>query len=190
MAESEACSDPAWVDGVLAFWFEDLQPSHWFQSDALLDARIRERFLTVYQDVARDCDTAAATKSAPRALATVIVLDQCSRNMFRGTPQAFATDALALAVARDAVAAALDVPLTLHQRLFLYLPFEHSEALVDQHRAVALIGALGDTEYTRYAEAHRAIIARFGRFPHRNAQLGRASTPDEIDFLRQPGSSF
>jgi uncharacterized protein (DUF924 family) len=120
----------------------------------------------------------------------VIVLDQFPRNMFRGTPLAFATDHLALAVASEAIARGFDNVLDKHRRLFIYLPFEHSEKLDDQHRAVELISNLGDEELLQYAVAHRDIITRFGRFPHRNGILGRPSTTEEVEFLKQPGSAF
>ena len=114
--------------------------------------------------------------------------------MFRGTAQAFASDALALQIARDAIAQghdeALGDALAVTGRLFMYLPFEHSEDLADQDLAVALISKLGDDEFTRYAIAHRDIIVKFGRFPHRNKVLGRPSTAEETAFLTQPGSSF
>src|SRR5690606_3872859 len=125
-----------------------------------------------------------------RALAPLIVLDQFSRNMFRGSSKAFAADHIALAVARAAVDASLDTQLDPAARLFVYLPFEHSEDMADQNRSVALIAALGNAEWDRYAIAHRDIIERFGRFPHRNEALSRASTDEEVAFLTQPGSSF
>jgi uncharacterized protein (DUF924 family) len=113
-----------------------------------------------------------------------------SRNMFRGTPQAFAADAKALDLAAAAVALGFDRALTNDERQFLYLPFEHAESAEAQAHSVALFASLGDPELTKWAEAHKAVIDRFGRFPHRNAVLGRTSTPEEIEFLRQPGSSF
>ncbi len=183
-------SEPEWVRDVLSFWFEDLKSDQWFKADVAVDGRIGARFGVLHDEVVTAFDAVVATKSAHRALATVIVLDQFSRNMFRATPRAFATDVLALTTAHDAVTLLLDRKLSSNEKLFLYLPFEHSEAMADQERAVALIGGLGDEEYTGYAEAHRDIIARFGRFPHRNAVLGRASTAEEIAFLQQPGSSF
>ena len=121
---------------------------------------------------------------------TIIVLDQFPRNMFRGTARSFATDRKAVEVARGAVARGFDESFDKDGRAFLYLPFEHSEELADQERAVELFTPLGDPEYTHYAVAHRDIIARYGRFPHRNALLGRTSTAEEEEFLRQPGSSF
>ena len=124
------------------------------------------------------------------ALAAVIVLDQFSRNMFRGTPVAFANDAKALAIARKAIAKDFAVALSGDEQLFLYLPFEHQENVDAQARSVELISALGDPELTKYAQAHKDVIDRFGRFPHRNAILGRISTAEELEFLKGQGSSF
>jgi uncharacterized protein (DUF924 family) len=181
--------EPSWVRDVLRFWFDDLGRSSWFVKDASIDTQIRTRFLPLIDQLAA-APVDEALASADQALANVIVLDQFSRNVFRDTPRAFATDAQALAVARGAIDRGLDRELPPERRVFLYLPFEHSEQLADQHRCVDLISALGDDEYTRYAHAHRDVIARFGRFPHRNAILSRASTPEEEAFLQQPGSRF
>ena len=186
---SEALWTLPWIEEVRRFWFEEIDSALWFRRDDALDAEVRKRFRALYGTLAADLD-AASVPSAPAALAGAIVLDQFPRNMFRGTAMAFAADPKALAIARTAVGRGLDRRLAGNERLFLYLPFEHSEELADQERAVELIGALGDPELLRYAEAHRTIVAQFGRFPHRNAALGRASTPEEIAFLRQPGSSF
>lgn len=178
-----------WISEVLSFWFDEIGTERWFRGDPALDALIRERFLSLHGTLAATAPSAAAG-SGDRVLATLIVLDQFSRNMFRGTPRAFATDTQALAIARAAVAGGLDQELPAARRLFIYLPFEHSESLADQEQAVALMTSLGEKEQIDYAEQHRAIIARFGRFPHRNAVLGRVSTPEEIAFLSEPGSSF
>ena len=190
MANIITAPESDWVEHVLDFWFGELQPARWFKSDDAIDDAVRARFTATHDTIAETFDVVAGMASPRRALATVIVLDQFPRNIFRGTGRAFATDPLARATASDAVSRQLDKPLSMHERLFLYLPFEHSEALADQHRAVDLISSLGDAHFTRYAEAHRDIIARFGRFPHRNAILGRISTPEELAFLQQPNSSF
>ena len=182
-------TDPAWVGDVLHFWFDRLGRKSWFVKDAAIDAEIRDRFATLIDEInVREVEDAVS--SPAHALATVLVLDQFSRNIYRGTSRAFAYDELARGITRLAIALGLDQRLPAERRVFLYMPFEHSEAYADQLRSVELIGALGDAEYTRYAEAHRDVIERFGRFPHRNAILGRASTPEEIAFLEQPGSSF
>ena len=188
-SEAHGGAEERWVDEVLRFWFEELVPEAWFRKSEVTDELIRSRFLGVHEHVAA-LPAEAAWASPSRALATVIVLDQFPRNMFRGTPRAFATDSKALDVARGAVERGFDRSFDIHGRAFMYLPFEHSESLADQERSVELFGPLGDAEYTHYAVAHRDIIARFGRFPHRNAVLGRSSTPEEEEFLKQPGSSF
>lgn len=182
--------DPAWVGEVLRFWFDELGRAKWFAGDPATDASCRDRFGHLLDEInATPFEESVATPE--RALASVIVLDQFTRNIFRGTPRAFAYDELARAIARLAIALHLDKRLIFpDRRVFLYLPFEHSEAYADQLRAVELIEELGDDEYTRYAQAHRDVIERFGRFPHRNAVLERTSTPEEIAFLEQPGSSF
>jgi uncharacterized protein (DUF924 family) len=186
---SDSAASEEWIGDVIGFWFEELGRPRWFVKNDAVDAAIRDRFLVLYE-VLSTWPAVDALASAERALATVLVLDQFPRNLFRDTAQAFATDELARAVARGALAEGLDRELPPDRRIFLYLPFEHSEAKADQARAVALISALGEEEYTRYALAHKAVIDRFGRFPHRNAVLGRPSTPEEEDFLKEPGSSF
>lgn len=180
---------PDWSRHVLSFWFGELDRKGWFTKSDATDAAIRQRFLGLYEAIANAVPDTAKS-DADTALATVLVLDQFPRNMFRGSPRAFATDPLACVAADHAIAGGLDRLLEIERRVFLYLPFEHSESLADQERAVSLIAALGDDEYTRYAVAHRDIVARFGRFPHRNAVLGRASTAEELEFLKTPGSSF
>jgi len=179
---------------VLEFWFGEpagAPQKRWFEKNAAFDAEVRERFLPLYERLAGGAQWLDA---AEPCIARIVVLDQFPRNMFRGEPRAFATDGLALAAARHALAQGYDRALLPVQRVFVYLPFEHSESLEDQQRACDLcqpLAAFPETDDAyRYAVAHRDIIARFGRFPHRNAILGRASTPDEVEFLRQPGSSF
>lgn len=186
----DSAASEAWIGDVLDFWFDELGRSKWFVKSEAVDREIRDRFLLLYE-VLSTWPAEDAWASADRALATVLVLDQFSRNMFRDTPQAFATDALAREVAAGAIARGLDDELAgADRRAFLYIPFEHSEDLADQQRAVELISGLGDEEYTRFAIAHKDVIARFGRFPHRNGILDRTSTPEEQAFLAQPGSSF
>ena len=183
-----AAAEPAWIDEVLRFWFDELSETHWFRKEPDLDATIREHFLDLHERVLAQGGTDATTPRA--AIAAVIVLDQFPRNMFRDDPRAYAADPVARRIAKAAIAAGFDRELSVPQRMFLYLPLEHSEALADQALAVRLISALGDAEWTRYALAHKVAIERFGRFPHRNAILGRASTPAEIAFLEQPMGSF
>lgn len=189
-SRGDSTSRDDWTSEVIAFWFGELGFDHWFKAkDEQLDALIRDRFQHIHAAcLAAPVETALV--SPQKALASVIVLDQFPRNMYRGDARAFASDDLARSIAAEVVARGIDAPLGRDERLFLYLPFEHSESLADQDRAVALIGALGDETYTRYAVAHRDIIVRFGRFPHRNAVLGRSSTEEELAFLEKPGSSF
>jgi uncharacterized protein (DUF924 family) len=185
-------------EDVLLFWFggagERGKPhKRWFEKSAAFDREVRERFLPLYEDAA--CGRMSHLKENPLdCLARIILLDQFPRNMFRGTPRAFATDALALEAARHAVDRGFDRDMRAVERMFAYLPFEHSESFTDQERACELTQPLDAFEETkdayRYAVLHRDIILRFGRFPHRNAILGRASTPEEIEFLKGPGSSF
>lgn len=177
------------VEEVLAFWFGPEAEGRWFAKDEAFDARLGRRLGGLASAAAGGrLDGWAGT--ARGALALVILLDQLPRNLHRGRPDAFAQDPKARAVASRAVDQGLDRSLTPRERLFLYLPFEHGEDLADQDRAVALIGALGDAEQTDYAVRHRAVVRRFGRFPHRNRVLGRESTPEEVAFLTEPGSSF
>ena len=189
-------SDTTTPGDVLAFWFgapPHTERGEWFRKDAAFDAAIRERFGDA---LARGLAGAFGEWCGePRgALARVVLLDQFTRNAFRDTPRAFAGDARALATADDAIRRGFDVSLDRYERWFLYIPYEHSEDLAMQRRALELFGALARDEgldgTLRYAKRHAEIIERFGRFPHRNAILGRESTPEEIAFLREPGSSF
>ena len=178
-----------WVTDILSFWFEETRPEQWFKKDPAFDAAIRGRFLALHETLMARAQTELVS-DARTALAGVIVLDQFSRNMFRDTPRAFAADPQALAVAQAALARGFEAALNKDERTFLYLPFEHSEDRAMQARSVALMASLGDGERSKWAEAHRAIIDRFGRFPHRNGVLGRTSTAEEQEFLKEPGSSF
>lgn len=176
-------------EDVLTFWFsEEVRQKWWVKEDAF-DAAIRERFAAGFEAaLAGALDGWATTPDG--ALALVILLDQVPRNSFRGTPRAFSGDEKALAAANDAIALGFDAALPPDRRNFLYMPFQHSERLEDQERGVTLFAANDVADGLRFMRAHRDIVARFGRFPHRNAILGRASTPEELDFLQQPGSSF
>lgn len=174
---------------ILDFWFKQLKPAQWYKPDGALDAEIARRFASVYDELRLEVAKSWRV-DVHGLLSAVIVLDQFPRNMFRGTPKAFATDAAALALSTDAIERQLDHPLSTSERQFLYMPFQHAEDRAVQDRSVALFDALGDASVADYARRHRAVIERFGRFPHRNAILGRASTQEEIEFLKQPGSSF
>ena len=181
---------------ILEFWFGPPDaPGYgehraaWFTVDDAFDAAVTEQFREDFERALQgDLDDMA--KSPEGCLALIILLDQFSRNMFRGTAQSFAADEKARALARWAVEQGLDQLLPRFQRVFVYLPFEHSEAMADQNLSVVLCEALGDENSLDYAVQHRDIIARFGRFPHRNEILGRESTPEEEAFLKEPGSSF
>lgn len=181
---------------VLDFWFGwpdsagfGRPRAAWFRRDPAFDADIRARFLADQELAAAGAYDGLAT-APPGALALILMLDQFPRNLFRGSARAFACDPAARHVAARVVDAGWDRAMRDVERLFLYLPFEHSEDLADQDRSVALIAALGDGEWTRYAERHREIVQRFGRFPHRNAALGRETTAAERAFLLEPNSSF
>ena len=170
---------------ILDFW-RAAGPSRWFAKDDAFDAELRERFLDAHFAAARR-EHEALLDDADGALALVLLLDQVPRNVFRDSGHAFATDPLARAYATRAIAAGHDRRVDPALRVFLYLPFEHSEAIADQDRCVGLVAAMGDANYLKYAEAHRDAIRRFGRFPHRNRALGRDNTPEEQAWLEAGG---
>ena len=176
-------------DTVLSFWFTELTPEQWWIKDEALDQRIRARFNETHAQAAR-CELFSWRGTAKGRLAEVIVLDQFSRNMFRDSPAAFSCDALALALAQEAVACGADKALTAVERSFLYMPYMHSESLVIHEEAVRLFTANGIQNNLDFEFQHKAIIEKFGRYPHRNKILGRESTAEERVFLQQPGSSF
>jgi uncharacterized protein (DUF924 family) len=184
--------------GVLRFWFGNdgeygKRHKRWFEKDARFDAEVSARFLALYEALAAGGGREWLEQRAG-CLARIVALDQFPRHIFRGLPRAFAADALALEAAAHAIARGYDLSMLPVERMFAYLPFEHSELLEDQLKACELTAPLAAFAETadahRYALLHRDIIQRFGRFPHRNAALGRASTPQEIEFLKQPGSGF
>ena len=170
---------------ILAFW-RDAGPEKWFTKDTAFDNEIRARFLPTHEAAAAE-KLAKWEDTVEGALALVIALDQFPRNMFRGSARAFATDPLARQVADRAIAAGFDRQVPLADRQFFYLPFEHSESLVDQERCVALFRTTGDADALKWAELHADIIRKFGRFPHRNASLGRITTAAEQAFLAEGG---
>ena len=170
-----------WVDDVLGFWFDELEPRDWYASSPELDARIEERFGARLEHlIAHPFEVA---RDARAALAAVIVLDQFSRNVFRGTGRAFTQDAAALSIARDAISLGLDRQLTEPQRQFLYMPFMHSESLEVHAISIELFKGILGGENLKWAVEHKEIIEQFGRYPHRNAALGRESTPEELAYL-------
>jgi uncharacterized protein (DUF924 family) len=178
-----------WIADILQFWFREIPREAWFGKDEAFDRQLHERFLAWYEHVAV-LPIAECVRDRENALAAVIALDQFPRNMFRGTPRAFATEAKAREIVDCAIASGFDAALSKDQRTFLYLPYQHAEDAAAQVWSVELVASLEDAELTRWAVAHMDIIDRFGRFPHRNVILGRTSTPEEIAFLAQPGSSF
>lgn len=188
------------VDDILNFWFGQADEadygkpkSFWFTKNPQFDQQLQTQFLFDYQQAA--AGYLNSWQATPRScLALILLLDQFPRNMFRGTPQAFATDSGALAAAQYAVAQGFDKQLLPVQRWFIYLPFEHSENLEHQRQCLELFSTLSNDPDSAspidYARRHYAVIKRFGRFPHRNTILGRETTPEEAEFLMQPGSSF
>lgn len=182
-------SGESMIRDILKFWFAELEPKQWWIKDELLDRLIGERFAELHAQAAR-CELFAWRKTAQGRLAEIIILDQFSRNMFRDQPEAFAQDALALALAQEAIACRADRELTPVERNFLYMPLMHSESLAIHAVAVDLFTKNGLEGSLEYEIRHKAIIERFGRYPHRNAILGRESTAEELKFLKQPGSGF
>lgn len=184
------------IEKILAFWFGSTDLMHpvdyrdaWFKRDDGFDAEIRRAFAEdVEQALRGELDRWAST--AAGALALLLLLDQFPRNLFRGTSKAFAGDAKARRIAGLAIGRGFEATMSQRHRIFLYLPFEHSEDLRDQERSVILFATLDDPRGYDYAVRHRDIVARFRRFPHRNEALGRESTAEEIEFLKTPGSSF
>ena len=167
-----------WTEDVLHFWFEELGSDGWFGSGDTIDAQIIERFQELWEE--QKSKTAADFLDTPEtALAAIILFDQFPRNMFRGTAEAFATDHLALQIAGQAIDREMDHKLSDDQRAFVYMPFMHSEDLDDQTRSLGLFTALGSEENLKFAKSHRDIIAEYGRFPHRNAVLGRETRAEE-----------
>jgi uncharacterized protein (DUF924 family) len=181
--------DASAIDDAVRFWFEELTPKEWYRASETVDAEVTARFGKIY-DALKKAVPPEWLETPKGFLAAILVLDQFPRNTFRGRPKAFATDGKALALAKLAVGEGMDAKLPPQQRAFIYLPFQHSEALADQARSVGLFTALGNPLNLDYAIRHQDVIERFGRFPHRNEILGRDSTAEEEAFLETPGSSF
>lgn len=174
---------------VLQFWFEELSEAEWFTGGAELDARIRERFRETHRAVA--AGEFWRERAQPKSvLAEIIVLDQFSRQMFRGQAAAFAWDGMALTLAQQMVLAGHDAECTQDERLFMYLPFMHSESRAIHEEAVKLFESLGQEKSLEFEHIHKDIIDRFGRYPHRNEQLGRTSTPAEVEYLANNQEDF
>jgi uncharacterized protein (DUF924 family) len=173
---------------VIHFWFSELNAAQWWKKDAALDRQIAERFGKLHTAAAR-CELFPWRDKAEGRLAEILVLDQFSRNIYRNRPQAFQSDSLALALAQEAVLRGIDDALSPSQRSFLYMPYMHSESALIHKEAVRVF-AKGSEQAYDFEVRHKAIIDRFGRYPHRNAILGRTSTAEEVAFLKEPGSSF
>ncbi|MCC5884301.1 MAG: DUF924 domain-containing protein [Halomonas sp.] len=176
-------------DAVIGFWFEELEPAQWFRKDAGLDGMIHQRFGALHAAAA--AGELWSWRDTPQGrLAEILVLDQFSRNLYRDEPRAFAQDAMALVLAQEAVAQGADEALEVSWRSFLYMPYMHSESLKVHDEALRLFDQPGLEDNLRFEHLHRDILLRFGRYPHRNAILGRESSAEELTFLEQPGSSF
>jgi len=171
------------------FWFTELTPKQHYAKNAALDNAIRTRFGAAREAAAR-CELFAWRATPEGRLAEILVLDQFSRNVYRDTVRAFAQDPLALALAQELVASGQDRSLPLARRSFAYMPYMHSESALIHQQAVTLFSQAGMEDSLRFELRHQAIIERFGRYPHRNAILGRTSTPEELAFLNEPGSAF
>jgi uncharacterized protein (DUF924 family) len=175
---------------VLGYWFSPATRPNWFEKSNAFDNEVRRLLLPIHEKAAAG-DLNDWREHPKACLALIILLDQVPRNVFRGTARAFATDPAARRLSHLAFERGYDAGFDTCERLFLYLPLEHSEDLADQRLSVEVTRhRIGDPEYIDYAEGHLRIIERFGRFPHRNAILGRVSTPEEVEFLKQPGSSY
>jgi uncharacterized protein (DUF924 family) len=177
------------AESVIDFWFNQLTPKQWYMKDLALDQQIIDTFSDLHLSIASgECDSWRET--AEGRLAEIIVLDQFSRNMFRGSALSFAYDGQALMLAQEAVRQGIDHQLSAVQKQFLYMPYMHSESKIVHQKAVILFDQPGLEDNLDFEYKHLAIIERFGRYPHRNQVLGRTSTPEEVEFLQQPGSSF
>lgn len=174
---------------ILHFWFVETQAAQWWKVDPAFDVLIAQRFSDLHARAAQG-ELVRWRSSAEGRLAEVLVLDQFSRNLHRGTPGAFAQDGMALVLAQEAVAGGADLSLPALQRSFVYMPHMHSESRAVHEQALALFTALGNENTLQFEQRHKAIIDRFGRYPHRNAILGRASSAEELVFLTEPGSAF
>lgn len=177
------------AQNVIQFWFQEIDKKFWFAKNEEFDRDLIRRFGALHHQTAQ-CENYAWRETPVGRLAEIIVLDQFSRNMFRDKPESFAQDALALALAQEAVARGDDLKVPLEYRGFLYMPYMHSESALIHKEAVRLFSQKGLEYNLDFELKHKAIIDRFGRYPHRNKILGRLSTPEEVEFLKQDGSSF
>lgn len=183
------CVNQNMYQEILKFWFEETDQSLWWTKDEQFDLLIRERFSAIHAKAIR-CELFEWRKTAQGRLAEIIILDQFSRNMFRESALAYANDSLALALSQEAISVGADEALTPIERSVLYLPFMHSESLIVHQQALGLYKNLGIQSSLDFEIKHKKIIEKFGRYPHRNKILGRTSTQEEIDFLKEANSSF
>lgn len=174
---------------ILHFWFEEINPQLWFAKDENFDELIRQRFQATFH-AAMSGQTSSWRQTPEGRLAEILVLDQFPRNMFRGKPESFSGDPFALKLAQEAVAVGADFKIPTERRGFVYMPYMHSEDPLAHEAALHLFSQKGLENNLKFEILHKKIIDRFGRYPHRNAVLGRPSTPEEIEFLKEPGSSF
>ncbi|MGI1679204.1 MAG: DUF924 domain-containing protein [Cellvibrionaceae bacterium] len=174
---------------VLNFWFQEIEPSQWWEKDCHLDELIKERFSCLHKK-AMNCELYEWRETAKGRLAEIIILDQFSRNIYRDLPLSFSSDALALALSQEAVSAKANLELSAIENSFLYMPYMHSESITIHTMALKLYEGNGIEANYQFEVKHREIIERFGRYPHRNNILGRESSEEEIEFLKTPGSSF
>lgn len=182
-------TSPASAQSVLKFWFEELSDKQHFEKNPALDAEIAARFGEVLKTAKRG--ELSGWRATPRGrLAEIIVLDQFSRNIHRDQGEAFASDAVALALAQELVDGAHDAAIPIEERAFAYMPFMHSESLPIHAQAAVLFDQPGLEDNMRFELLHQGVLQRFGRYPHRNAALGRVSTPEEVAFIAEPGSGF
>lgn len=177
------------MDEILWFWFEELSPEQWFRKDAKLDDEIRRRFGRIHEQASKG-ELVDWRGTLRGRLAEIIILDQFSRNLYREDARAFAQDSMALVLAQEAIRNEVVESLDVSERAFLYMPFMHSESLKIHEFAAVYFSEEGLESNLEFEKKHVAILKRFGRYPHRNAKLGRKSTPEELEFLTQPGSSF
>jgi len=174
---------------ILHFWFEELSPKQWWSKDAAVDQKIKENFSNLHEQATQG-KLEPWRKTPEGRLAEIIILDQFSRSLYRNSPQAYANDELALSRAQEAIRVGAHQELEPEMRAFMYRPFMHSESKEIHEIAVKLFSEAGLERNLKFEYLHKKIIDRFGRYPHRNLVLGRTSTPEEIEFLKQPGSSF
>ena len=176
------------AEDVLSFWFEEISPKQQFVKDEKFDAEIKRRFGPLHASLKEDASSFTSTPQG--ALAAILVFDQFSRNMFRGSGEAFKMDPLALSIAKNLIATGWDKEMPDNHRIFVYMPFMHAETLEDQEQSVALFTELGIASNIDYAVKHLDVIKEYGRFPHRNKALNRTSTAEEIAFINTPGTAF